>query len=87
MHAVFEGWRRDLGSGVAADWRDVTGTEEEQVRRHAQSAALLVMAAPAEGSRGHARQAFRAALFATGRPLLNVPPAREAGPVRRIVVG
>lgn len=87
LHSVFEAWSRHLGRGPLADWRDVAGTETEQVRRHAEAAALLVMTEPTAESHGHARQAFHAALFDTGRPLLTVPAAREAGPVRRIMIG
>jgi nucleotide-binding universal stress UspA family protein len=46
-----------------------------------------VIAAPRSESRGHARQAFHAALFETRRPVLAISSRVKAGPVRRIVVG
>ena len=88
LHELYETWSRHLGRGLLADWRDVAGTEAEQVQQHAAGADLLVMAAPTEETRGHALQAFHAALFDAGRPLLAVPiAAREPGPVRRVLVG
>lgn len=89
LRGVFEAWSQHLGRGLLADWQDVVGTEAGQVRKQASDADLLVMAAPTAQTRGHALQAFRAALFDTGRPVLAVPlaAAREPAPVRRVLVG
>lgn len=83
--AVFDAWR--AGAGVPADWQDVVGTVDGQVRQHAEGAALLVIAAPRQDPYGRGRQALHAALFDTGRPVLAVPTGHVAGPVSRIVVG
>jgi nucleotide-binding universal stress UspA family protein len=85
IFTVFEAWRSKDNEN--AKWEDVFGTIDAQVRQHAADATLLVIAAPRSESRGHARQAFRAALFESGRPVLAISSGFEAGPVRCIVVG
>ena len=83
--AVFEDWRAQ--TGVPADWRDVVGTVDGQVRDHAKDAALIVTVNAGPNARGHARTALHTALFDTGRPVLAIPADRAAQPVRRVVVG
>lgn len=87
LHGVLAQWQARQPGDVAAVWRDVTGAIAAEVVRHGQAASLIVMAGPGPHSRGHAQEAFRAALFGSGRPLLRVPPAGPARPPRRIVIG
>ncbi len=84
---VYEAWVKKLPADLVADWEDLAGTEAVQIGQHAKEAALLVMAAPTTTTRGHALQAFHAALFDVHRPLLAVPPDHQAGPIRRILIG
>lgn len=83
--AVFERWRAQ--AGVPADWKDVVGTVDGQVRDHAKDAALLVTLNAGPNARGHARTALNTALFDTGRPVLAVPAGHAARAAHRIVVG
>lgn len=83
----YEAWVKKLPADLVADWEDLAGTEAAQIGQHAKEATLLVMAAPTGATRGHALQAFHAALFDVHRPLLVVPPHHEAGPIRRILIG
>lgn len=85
LHAVFEAWRPTVD--MPPVWRDVRGTVDAQVREHARAASLVVLAAPRPNSRGHALTALHTALFDTGRPVLVVPVAHDATPVRCVVVG
>ncbi len=87
LRPVYEAWAGGLPAGLVAEWLDVAGTEALRIGQYAKDAALLVMAAPEPASRGHALQAFHAALFDVRRPLLAVPSDHRAGPVRRILVG
>jgi nucleotide-binding universal stress UspA family protein len=84
---VYEAWVKKLPADLVADWEDLAGTEATQISQHAKEAALLVMAAPTTATRGHALQAFHAALFDVHRPLLAVPPDHQAVPIRRILIG
>lgn len=83
--AVFEGWRAQ--AGVPAEWKDVVGTVDGQVRDHAKDAALLVTVNAGPDARGHGRTALHTALFDTGRPVLAIPAGHAARAIRRIVVG
>lgn len=82
--AVFESWRAQ--AGVPANWKDVVGTVDGQVRDHAKNAALLVTLNTGPNARGHARTALHTALFDTGRPVLALSAGHTARAVRRIVV-
>lgn len=84
---VYEAWVKKLPADLVADWEDLTGTEAAQIGQHAKEAALLVMAVPTAATRGHALQAFHAALFDVHRPLLAVPPNHQAAPIQRILIG
>lgn len=83
--AVFEGWRTQ--AGVPAEWKDVVGTVDGQVRDHAKDAALLVAVNAGPDAHGHVRTALQTALFDTGRPVLAIPADHAAQAVRRIAVG
>ncbi len=74
--AVFEGWRAQ--AGLPADWKDLVGTVDGQVRDHAKDAALLVTVNAGPDARGHARTALHTALFDTGRPVLAIPAGHAA---------
>lgn len=87
LRAVFTDWRAHQPRDVPAAWQGAGGNVAAEVARHGRAATLVVMAAPGPHARGHAQEAFRAALFATGRPLLRVPHAGPAHPPRRIAIG
>lgn len=87
LHALFLDWQARQVPGLAASWQDVVGTVAGEVVRLGREAALNVMAAPGPHARGHVQEAFRAALFLTGRPLLRVPPAGGSRPPQRIAIG
>ena len=85
---------RDAYDAVAADlgpagfrWIDAAGTETTAVDAHAAGAALIAIAVPERHYAGDAQEAFHAALFDTGRPVLIVPRSWRHRPVRRIAVG
>jgi nucleotide-binding universal stress UspA family protein len=87
LKLIYEAWVKRLPTGLVADWEDLAGTEVAQIGQHAKEAALLVMAAPTAATRGHALQAFHAALFDVHRPVLAVPPDHQAAPIQRILIG
>jgi nucleotide-binding universal stress UspA family protein len=68
-------------------WRDIAGDVEAEVVRHGEAAALIVMTGLGPHSRGHAHEAFHAALFSSGRPLLRAPSGGRARAPRRIAIG
>lgn len=82
---VFDGWRAH--AGVPAEWKDVVGTVDGQVRDHAKDAALLVTVNAGPDARGHGRTALHTALFDTDRPVLAIPADHAARSIRRIAVG
>lgn len=86
IRVVFNAWAGQFPNSPA-NWQDIVGTEAGQIKQHAADAALLVMAAPVERTRGHALQAFHTALFDVRKPLLAVPAAHRAAKVDRILVG
>lgn len=87
LRTIFDAWAGQLQPGLSTKWEDLVGTEADQIRRHAAGAALLVMQAPAEQTRGHALQAFHTALFDVRKPILAVPVTHRAGQVARILIG
>jgi nucleotide-binding universal stress UspA family protein len=80
-------WRAHNRQNISVVWRDVAGDIEAEVTRHGQAAALIVMVGPGPHSRGHAHDAFHAALFNSDRPLLRAPPDAQARAPRRITIG
>lgn len=85
---------RDAYDGVVAvlgpagfRWIDAAGTETTAVDTHAAGAALIAIAVPERHYAGDAQEAFHAALFDTGRPVLVVPRGCRHRPVCRIAVG
>jgi len=86
IRVIFDTWAGQLPS-LVTNWEDLVGTEAGQVQQHADAAVLLVMAAPAEQTRGYALQAFHTALFDVRKPLLAVPATHQAAKIDRILVG
>ena len=87
MRRLLARWQARRLQDVSVIWRDVAGDVEAEVVRQGQAAALIVMTGPGPHSRGHAHEAFHAALFCSGRPLLRAPPGGPARPPRRIAIG
>ena len=86
IRAIFDAWAGQIPNSLT-NWEDLVGTEAEQVKQHAARSALLVIAAPAQQTRGYALQAFHTALFDVRKPLLAVPAAHRAAKIDRILVG
>src|SRR6185437_1561395 len=70
IHAQFDEWERD--AQVRAAWDEVVGTVPAEVTSHGKAADLVVLTHPLEHE---GQDALHAAMFATGRLLLYVPPA------------
>jgi nucleotide-binding universal stress UspA family protein len=80
LHAIFHDWVRAAGpAGIAEDWNDIEGSAEDLVDEWGRRADFIVMRRPADHEREPERQALHAALFASERPVLLVPP-HSAGP-------
>lgn len=87
VRTVFDHWQPSAdAAGIDADWIDIDGIAELAVEERGGRADFLVIEQPAQHDYGTSWQALRAALFATGRPVLVVPPSatREFG--RRVAI-
>jgi nucleotide-binding universal stress UspA family protein len=84
LHAAFLAWQGGL---PGAEWLEVCGVPEDEVRRHGVEAALVVMARPPSHARLIDRAAFEAGVFGTGRPLLAVPEEYTGGFGQHLAVG
>ena len=73
------GSRAADAAGIDADWIDIDGIAELAVEERGGRADFLVIEQPAQHDYGTSWHALRAALFATGRPVLVVPPSRDQG--------
>jgi len=75
LKAVLEDWSaRARTRGVEAGWVDAGGDLAQVVTERGKRAKAVVVARPGRQESERARQALRAALFATGGPVLVVPP-------------
>jgi hypothetical protein len=83
---LYEAWRSRHRHHTVTEWHDVIGTEEGEITLHGSGAALIVIGRPSHASHGYSRQALHAALFATGRLLLVVPPDFDASFGQHIMV-
>ncbi len=74
VRAVFDGWLPGTEqAGIKAEWIDIDGIAELVVEERGARADFLVLEQPARHDYGTSWNALRAALLATGRPVLVVP--------------
>ena len=86
LKAVFDIWEAaSRRLGIAAEWFDIEGRAETVVAEWGRRADTVVLTRPRHGDPEPERQAIRAALFETDRPVLVVPPERPAAPCGRRV--
>jgi hypothetical protein len=76
VRAVFDAWAAALPPGPATDWIDIDGIVELIVEERGRRADWIVIERPYDY--GTSWQALRAAMFATDRPVLLVPPNSTA---------
>lgn len=88
LRASFAAWAGTAATApIVSEWFDVEGRADQVVAERGQRADVLVLKRPLARSTGPERQAIHAALFATDRPVLVVPPAMpSAGFGRRVAI-
>lgn len=80
LQAVFADWSRQARpSNTAAEWFDIEGRADQIVAEWGRRSDVLVLKRPVAHPSDPERQAIHAALFATDRPVLVVPPEAPAG--------
>jgi nucleotide-binding universal stress UspA family protein len=86
VRAAFDGWAADLPAGIAGEWADIDGIAELLVEERGRRADFIVVEQPSRQDYATSWHALRAALFATDRPILVVPPHCGAGFGRRVAI-
>jgi nucleotide-binding universal stress UspA family protein len=87
LKAAFDHWTTTTqAAGVACRWHEAVGDEALIVEEKGRRADFIVTARPDPRDDRGARQAFHAALLATERPVLVVPPVPAAPIGRRIAI-
>jgi nucleotide-binding universal stress UspA family protein len=87
VRAIFDSWLPDTEhAGFTAEWIDVDGIAELIVEERGRRADFLVVEQPARHDYGTSWHALRAALFATGRPVLVVPAGHSDEFGRRVAL-
>jgi nucleotide-binding universal stress UspA family protein len=84
VRAVFDAWAAALPPGLRTDWIDIDGISELIVEERGRRADWIVIERPYDY--GTSWQALRAAMFATDRPVLLVPPNCTAEFGRRVAI-
>jgi nucleotide-binding universal stress UspA family protein len=86
LRAIFDDWAGNAReSATGADWFEADGASATIVAERGSRADVIVEAQPAEDDTV-ARQAFRAALFGTDRPVLMIPPNARTGFGTRVAI-
>jgi nucleotide-binding universal stress UspA family protein len=86
LKAIFDRWIVGLGEAVAnARWVAVEGSAATIIGERGSRADIIVTEQPVDGDRA-AKQVIRAALFATGRPVLVIPPGTATPFGRKIAI-
>lgn len=85
-HAVRESPTAGAAPGLTADWREIVGPLDEVIARAGGTVDLIVHGAPDGGASALDQATVEAALFASGRPVLIVPPQLPADPFESAVV-
>ena len=86
VRPVFEAWSAVIPRGIATQWIDIDGIAELQLEERGRRADYLVIEQPVRSDYGVSWHALRAALFATDRPILLVPPQYSGSFGRRVAV-
>jgi nucleotide-binding universal stress UspA family protein len=86
VREVFDGWAANLPASIVTEWTDTDGIAELLVEERGRRADYLVIEQPARHDYGSSWHALRAALFATDRPVLVVPPQSSATFGRRVAI-
>ena len=87
LEAAFTHWTAGLTEAhFTARWSSVEGPADRVVGEEGRRADFVVSARPTSGDDNVTRQAFRAALFRTERPVLVVPPGRAAAFGKRVAI-
>jgi nucleotide-binding universal stress UspA family protein len=88
LKQIFDSWSRATPSSkVIADWADIEGPADQLVGEWGRRADFIVLKRPTGRQLDQEHRAVHAALFASGRPVLVVPPETPPAPLgRRIVV-
>jgi nucleotide-binding universal stress UspA family protein len=84
VRTIFDAWAAALPPGLATDWIDIDGISELIVEERGRRADWIVIERPYDY--GTSWQALRAAMFATDRPVLLVPPDCTVDFGRRIAI-
>jgi nucleotide-binding universal stress UspA family protein len=74
LRQVFEAWASEQGGARAPRWIDEEGVTETLVTNWGQRADYIVAGRPEAHAERREHDALRAAIFATDRPVLMVPP-------------
>lgn len=86
LKAAFDGWAAGAGeTGRTAHWSEEEGSAATIIGERGSRADVIVAGPPAEDDR-LGRQAFRASLFGTDRPVLMVPPGATAAFGHRVAI-
>jgi nucleotide-binding universal stress UspA family protein len=86
LRAAFDAWQA-AGPPAEAIWVDVTAVPATAIRERGALAALVVIGRPTETGHPAAAAGFDAALFATDKPVLVVPPGAGAPFGQHLAVG
>jgi nucleotide-binding universal stress UspA family protein len=84
VRTIFDAWAAALPPGLTTDWIDIDGISELIVEERGRRADWIVIERPYDY--GTSWQALRAAMFATDRPVLLVPPDCTTDFGRRIAI-
>jgi hypothetical protein len=86
LRAAFDAWAESTRPANAI-WIEVDAVPAAAIAERGALASLVVLAQPSAGARPAAAGGFDAALFATGKPVLVVPPGDGAPFGRHLAVG
>jgi nucleotide-binding universal stress UspA family protein len=86
IRAAFDAWCA-ANPLAEMDWSEVTANPAEAIRERGRDAALLVLPRPGKTTHPVMAEAFDAALFETGRPVLVVPPGQSGAFGQHLAVG
>ena len=79
LQRIFNAWASKLGGTKEPRWIDEEGMTETLVERWGQRADYIVVGRPEAHADRAAHDALHAAVFATARPVLMMPPSSTAG--------
>jgi nucleotide-binding universal stress UspA family protein len=86
VRQVFDAWVADIPAAIRAEWIDIDGIAELLVEERGRRADYIVIEKPVPQDYGISWHGLRAALFATNRPVLFVPPQYAGAFGRRLAI-